>query len=117
MPPPPAAKIKALAAKRTTAKRSGRKKTRPPTARSSKRNGHAALPPTFRRNTPHGLRVAAIDIGTNSVHMVIVEVTDQLTFRTLGTEKDLTRLGSSALVHHRLTRRAMVHTYQILSRY
>ncbi|MEI8196327.1 MAG: Ppx/GppA phosphatase family protein [Phycisphaerae bacterium] len=63
------------------------------------------------------MRVAAIDIGTNSVHMVIVEVTDQLTFRTLGSEKDLTNLGSSALVRHRLTRKAMVHTYRILSRY
>lgn len=69
------------------------------------------------RRTPHGLRIAAIDIGTNSVHMVIVEVTDQLAFRILGSEKDLTNLGSAALVRHRLTRRAMVHTYQILSRY
>jgi exopolyphosphatase / guanosine-5'-triphosphate,3'-diphosphate pyrophosphatase len=83
-------------------------------------NGHRlphAPPRPMRRATPHGLRVAAIDIGTNSVHMVIVEVTDQLAFRILGSEKDLTNLGSAALVHHKLTRRAMVHTYQILSRY
>jgi len=69
------------------------------------------------RTSPHGLRVAAIDIGTNSLHMVIVEVTDQLSFRVLGSEKELTQLGSAALVHHKLTRRAMAHTLEVLGRY
>lgn len=116
MPPPPAAKIRALA-KRAPKKRRAtpaRSKLKP-LLKSQTHTLSTTTPP--RRSTPHGLRVAAIDIGTNSVHMVIVEVTDQLTFRTLGTEKDLTQLGSAALVHHRLTRKAMVHTYQILSRY
>lgn len=85
-------------------------------------NGHPvtarrlpARPP--RMASPHGLRIAAIDIGSNSMHMVIVEVTDQLTFRTLAAEKELTRLGAAALVRHRLTRQAMEHTTQVLSRY
>ncbi len=67
--------------------------------------------------TPHGLRLAAIDIGTNSLHMVIVEVTDSLSFRILSSEKDLTQLGSSALVHHRLTKTAVAHTLEVLARY
>jgi exopolyphosphatase/guanosine-5'-triphosphate,3'-diphosphate pyrophosphatase len=70
-----------------------------------------------RTPTPHGLRVAAIDIGTNSLHMVIVEVTDNLSFKTLSSDKDLTQLGASALVHHRLTARAMAHTLEVLGRY
>lgn len=70
-----------------------------------------------RTPTPHGLRIAAIDIGTNSLHMVIVEVTDNLSFKTLSSEKDLTQLGASALVHHRLTSRATAHTLEVLARY
>src|SRR4051795_12983908 len=72
-------------------------------------NGHTPLvtpasavsrPP--RKVTPHGLRIAAIDIGTNSLHMVIVEVTDTLAFKILASDRDLTQLGSAALLHHRL---------------
>ena len=70
-----------------------------------------------RTPTPHGLRIAAIDIGTNSLHMVIVEVTDSLSFKMLSSDKDLTQLGSAALVHHRLTKRAMAHTMEVLARY
>jgi exopolyphosphatase/guanosine-5'-triphosphate,3'-diphosphate pyrophosphatase len=49
--------------------------------------------------------------------MVIVEVTDNLSFKTLSSDKDLTQLGASALVHHRLTARAMAHTLEVLARY
>jgi exopolyphosphatase/guanosine-5'-triphosphate,3'-diphosphate pyrophosphatase len=70
-----------------------------------------------RKTTPHGLRIAAIDIGTNSLHMVVVEVTDSLSFKVLASEKDLTRLGDQALVNHHLPKRAMVHTLDVLARY
>ncbi len=49
--------------------------------------------------------------------MVIVEVTDTLSFRILSSDKDLTNLGSAALVHHRLTKRAIDHTLDVLARY
>jgi exopolyphosphatase/guanosine-5'-triphosphate,3'-diphosphate pyrophosphatase len=78
-------------------------------------SSHPAAPP--RARTPHGLRIAAIDIGTNSLHMVIVEVTDNLTFKTLSSDKDLTNLGASALVRHKLTQRAIDHTIDVLARY
>jgi exopolyphosphatase/guanosine-5'-triphosphate,3'-diphosphate pyrophosphatase len=82
---------------------------------STPATAHPAPPPRIR--TPHGLRIAAIDIGTNSLHMVIVEVTDNLTFKTLSSDKDLTNLGASALVRHRLTQRAIDHTIDVLARY
>ncbi len=49
--------------------------------------------------------------------MVIVEVTDSLSFRTLSSDKDLTNLGAAALVHHRLSKRAIDHTLDALARY
>ena len=66
---------------------------------------------------PHGLRLAAIDIGTNSLHMVVVEVTAALDFRVLSSEKELTRLGAAALIRHVLPRPAMYHTLRVLDRY
>jgi exopolyphosphatase / guanosine-5'-triphosphate,3'-diphosphate pyrophosphatase len=77
----------------------------------------AAVSRPPRTPTPHHLRIAAIDIGTNSLHMVIVEVTDTLSFRILSSDKDLTQLGSAALVQHHLTKRAMAHTLEVLARY
>jgi exopolyphosphatase/guanosine-5'-triphosphate,3'-diphosphate pyrophosphatase len=97
-----------------------------PSAPRPSPNGHAAnrAPARFRsagraekRNSPHGLRMAAIDIGTNSLHMVIVEVTEQFSFKILSSEKELTDLGSTALVKHYLTQRAMNHTLEVLARY
>ena len=69
------------------------------------------------RFSPHGLRIAAIDIGTNSLHMVIVEVTATMGFKVLSSEKELTQLGSESLVRHILPRQAMNHTLSVLSRY
>ncbi len=82
------------------------------------RAGAAAYRPQRPRNrTPHGLRLCAIDIGTNSLHMVIVEVTAALAFRTLSSQKELTQLGRESLVKHVLTRPAMSHTLSVLGRY
>jgi exopolyphosphatase/guanosine-5'-triphosphate,3'-diphosphate pyrophosphatase len=49
--------------------------------------------------------------------MVVVEVTDTLSFKILSSDKDLTQLGSGALVDHRLPKRAMAHTLEVLRRY
>ena len=84
-------------------------------------DGPAAVRAAARRRrrigSPHGLRIAAIDIGTNSLHMVVVEVTEQLGFRVLSSEKEMTQLGASALVRHVLPRSAMNHTLGVLGRY
>src|SRR5687767_4227121 len=40
------------------------------------------------------MRIAAIDLGSNSLHMVIVETDQAGTFRVIGQEKDMVRLGA-----------------------
>jgi exopolyphosphatase/guanosine-5'-triphosphate,3'-diphosphate pyrophosphatase len=88
---------------------------------SATSNGHVKTPASRhaapRTRTPHGLRIAAIDIGSNSVHMVIVEVTDTLSFKTLSSDKELTKLGASALTRKVLTQRAIDDTIETLGRY
>lgn len=41
------------------------------------------------------LRIAAIDVGSNSIHMSVFEIDSQGRFKVLRTEKDQTRLGSA----------------------
>ena len=39
-------------------------------------------------------RVAAIDVGTNSVHMIVVRVRPDLSFEVIDREKEMVRLGA-----------------------
>jgi hypothetical protein len=43
------------------------------------------------------MRVAAIDIGTNSVHMLVVRVREDLSFEVIDREKAMVRLGAGGL--------------------
>jgi len=43
------------------------------------------------------LRIAVIDIGTNSIHMLIAEILPNFTFEVIGREKEMTRLGDGTL--------------------
>jgi exopolyphosphatase/guanosine-5'-triphosphate,3'-diphosphate pyrophosphatase len=43
------------------------------------------------------MRLAAIDIGTNSIHMVVVEVKADFSFEVVDREKDMVRLGAGGL--------------------
>lgn len=43
------------------------------------------------------MRLAVIDIGTNSIHMLIAEILPNFTFEVLSREKDMTRLGDGTL--------------------
>mgnify|MGYP003560864654 CR=1 FL=1 len=49
------------------------------------------------------MRIAAIDIGTNSIHMIVVQVRPDLSFEVIDREKDMVRLGhgDSRLSHYR----------------
>ena len=40
------------------------------------------------------MRIAAIDIGTNSIHMIVVQVRPDLSFEVIDREKDMVRLGA-----------------------
>ena len=49
------------------------------------------------------MRIAAIDIGTNSVHMIVVRVRPDLSFEVIDREKEMVRLGAGGLDGRALT--------------
>jgi exopolyphosphatase / guanosine-5'-triphosphate,3'-diphosphate pyrophosphatase len=53
------------------------------------------------------MRLAAIDIGTNSLHMIIVQVRPDLSFEVIDREKEMVRLGAGGLDGRALTETAM----------
>ena len=53
------------------------------------------------------MRLAAIDLGSNSIHMVIVEVSASGAFQVEGREKQMVRLGASTLTRRRLPAEAV----------
>jgi exopolyphosphatase/guanosine-5'-triphosphate,3'-diphosphate pyrophosphatase len=63
------------------------------------------------------MRLAAIDIGTNSVHMLVVRVRQDLSFEVIDREKAMVRLGAGGLDGRALTAEAMTAALQALSRF
>jgi len=66
----------------------------------------AAVPGPRRRSAPPG-RLAAIDIGSNSIHMIVVAPEPNGGYRVLGREREMVRLGKSALGRGALSETAM----------
>jgi exopolyphosphatase/guanosine-5'-triphosphate,3'-diphosphate pyrophosphatase len=48
------------------------------------------------------MRIAAIDVGSNSVHMIVCRVRPDASFEVIDREKDMIRLGAGTLEHGRL---------------
>jgi exopolyphosphatase/guanosine-5'-triphosphate,3'-diphosphate pyrophosphatase len=63
------------------------------------------------------MRIAAIDIGTNSVHMIVVQIRPDLSFEVIGREKEMVRLGAGGLGGRALTADAMNAAMQALSKF
>jgi exopolyphosphatase/guanosine-5'-triphosphate,3'-diphosphate pyrophosphatase len=63
------------------------------------------------------MQLAAIDIGTNSVHMIVVRVRPDLSFEVIDREKVMVRLGAGGLDGKALTPDAMTAALQALSRF
>jgi len=63
------------------------------------------------------MNLAAIDIGTNSLHMILVRVAADGAFEVIGREKDMVRLGAGGLEGRPLTEGAMTAALQTLSRF
>ena len=63
------------------------------------------------------MRIAAIDIGTNSVHMIVVRVRPDLSFEVIDREKAMVRLGAGGLDGKALTTEAMTAALQALSKF
>jgi len=52
-------------------------------------------------------QLAVVDIGTNSIHMVLAEIRPDFTYTVVDRLKDMTRLGDGAFTTHRLSEQAM----------
>lgn len=63
------------------------------------------------------MRIAAIDIGTNSIHMIVVQVRPDLSFEVIDREKDMVRLGAGGLDGRRLSPSAMASAFQTLTKF
>ena len=63
------------------------------------------------------MRIAAIDIGTNSIHMIVVQVRPDLSFEVIDREKDMVRLGAGGLDGRSLTPTAVSAALQTLSKF
>ncbi len=63
------------------------------------------------------MRIAAIDIGTNSVHMIVVQVRPDLSFEVIDREKEMVRLGAGGLDGKALTPEAMQAALQVMSKF
>ena len=63
------------------------------------------------------MRIAAIDIGTNSVHMIVVRLRPDLSFEVIDREKVMVRLGAGGLDGRALTTESMTAALQALSKF
>ena len=63
------------------------------------------------------MRIAAIDIGTNSIHMIVVSVRQDLSFEVIDREKDMVRLGAGGLDGRSLTPTAVSAALQTLTKF
>jgi exopolyphosphatase/guanosine-5'-triphosphate,3'-diphosphate pyrophosphatase len=63
------------------------------------------------------MRLAAIDIGTNSVHMIVVRVRPDFSFEIVDREKEMVRLGAGGLDGKKMTPESMNAALQALSKF
>ncbi|MCR9013579.1 Ppx/GppA phosphatase family protein [Aquiflexum gelatinilyticum] len=63
------------------------------------------------------MNLAAIDIGTNSIHMVIVKVTSGQSYEVLVQEKEMVKLGVGVFANKMLSQRAFDAGIETISRY
>ena len=63
------------------------------------------------------MKIAAIDLGSNSIHMVVVEASVSGGFQVIGREKEMVRLGASTLARHHLSAAAMKRGLEALAKY
>jgi exopolyphosphatase / guanosine-5'-triphosphate,3'-diphosphate pyrophosphatase len=63
------------------------------------------------------MRLAAIDIGTNSIHMIVVQVRPDLSFDVVDREKEMVRLGAGGLGGKSLAPAARASALEVLVRF
>ncbi len=62
-------------------------------------------------------KLAVVDIGTNSIHMVLAEVEPDNSYKILDRLKDMTRLGNGTFIRGRLPHNAIVRGVEVLRGY
>lgn len=81
----------------------------------------AVSPLKIARNTPaarrDSLRLAAVDVGTNSIHMIIAQADPDGAVTTLWRMKGAVGLGRISFPSRRLTRDAMDRAFNVLARF
>ncbi|MEM7648137.1 MAG: hypothetical protein AAF283_03105 [Cyanobacteria bacterium P01_A01_bin.70] len=63
------------------------------------------------------MKLAAIDIGTNSIHMIIVEVISRRHFQVIEHQKEMVKLGAGVFATQRLSDRAYQLGLETIHRY
>ncbi len=63
------------------------------------------------------MKLAAIDIGTNSIHMIVVDVLQRRNFEVVDREKEMVKLGSGVFATNRLSDRAFNTGLETIQRY
>src|SRR5438128_10515106 len=63
------------------------------------------------------MRIAAIDIGTNSIPMIVVQIRPDFSVEVVDREKEMVRLGAGGLDGRALTPEAMHAALQVLSKF
>ena len=63
------------------------------------------------------MKLAAIDIGTNSIHMIVVKVLQQRNFEVIDREKEMVKLGVGVFATNRLSDRAFKLGISTIERY
>ena len=63
------------------------------------------------------MKLAAIDIGTNSIHMIVVKVLQQRNFEVIDREKEMAKLGVGVFATNRLSDRAFDLGLKTIERY
>lgn len=63
------------------------------------------------------MNLAAIDIGTNSIHMIIVKVTSKQTYEVLVQEKEMVKLGVGVFANKMLSKKAFHSGIETIKRY
>lgn len=59
-------------------------------------------------------KLGILDIGTNSIHMVLAEVESDFSYKVLDRFKDMTRLGDGAFKNRRLSEAAMTRGLEVI---
>ena len=63
------------------------------------------------------MQIAAIDIGTNSLHMIVCRIRPDLSFEVVDREKEMVRLGTGGLEGRRLLDTTVAAAIQALSKF